>query len=126
MARRFNKLRRGRQTSGQADTCGTLAFQCQAVGLEQPEREYRFHPERKWRADLAFPVARVIVEVEGGLFAGTKGAAIGRHNSSVGFLKDMEKYNAAAILGWRVIRVTPRQVTRGEAVTIVEDAVKRI
>ena len=49
------------------------------------------------------------LEVEGGVWTG------GRHTRGAGFLKDAEKYNTAATLGWRLIRVTPKQIQTGEA-----------
>jgi len=39
-------------------------------------------------------------------------------------VKDMEKYNAATLAGWRVFRVTPTQVADGSAVTLIEQAIK--
>lgn len=67
--------------------------------------EYRFHPQRKWRFDYAFLPAKVAIEIEGGLWSG------GRHVRPLGFRKDVEKYNAAQLLGWRVFRLTTGQVT---------------
>lgn len=67
--------------------------------------EYRFHPERKWRFDFAWPSIRVAVEYEGGIFRQYEGAQ-GAHGSSFSYTKDCDKYNAATVLGWRVIRVT--------------------
>lgn len=66
-----------------------------------PVKEHVFHAHRKWRFDYAFPEHKVALEVEGGVWTG------GRHTSSRGFLGDMEKYNEAAALGWRVVRCTP-------------------
>jgi len=63
-----------------------------------PEREYRFHPTRRWRFDVAFPKQRVAVELEGGVWT------LGRHTRGKGFRGDMEKYNAATELGWRLLR----------------------
>lgn len=73
-------------------------------GLPTPITEHRFHPVRKWRFDYAWPDRKIALEVEGGMWSG------GRHNHASGFFKDMEKYNAAACLGWRVLRVTPKAV----------------
>ena len=64
-------------------------------------REYRFAPPRRWRFDYAFPQHKVAVEVEGGVWIR------GRHTRGAGFVKDLEKYSEAAILGWAVIRVVP-------------------
>jgi len=77
---------------------------CEQEGLPAPEAEYRFHPTRKWRFDWAFKYHQVAVEVEGGAFSG------GRHTRGVGFVKDMEKYNTAASMGWLVLRVQPKEL----------------
>ncbi len=37
------------------------------TGLPKPAREYRFHRERRWRFDFAWPDYKVAVEVEGGI-----------------------------------------------------------
>ncbi len=72
--------------------------------------EHRFCAGRRWRMDIAFPKYKIAIEIEGGAFI--KGG--GRHNRGVGFVKDMEKYNMAASLGWRVFRMTPQQFHKGE------------
>lgn len=74
------------------------------------ETEYRFHPVRRWRFDFAMPDKMLAVEIEGGLHQN------GRHNRAAGYMADMEKYNAAVALGWRVLRFTPQQARTGEAV----------
>ena len=75
-----------------------------ALGLDAPIPEHRFHAERKWRFDYSWPDHKIAVEVEGG--AWTRG----RHTRGSGFIADMEKYSEAAILGWCVIRVTPKDL----------------
>jgi len=80
-----------------------------AFGLPDPEREYRFHPERKWRIDLCWPAVKLAVEIEGGAFL------YGRHNRPASYLKDIEKYNALAIAGYWLLRFTPKQLASGEA-----------
>jgi hypothetical protein len=87
-------------------------------GLATPVAEYRFHPERRWRFDLAWPEYRLALEIEGGLWVG------GRHNSPQGFFRDLEKYNAAAVLGWRILRVTPKAVGTLVTIQLVRDAMK--
>src|ERR1043166_3127491 len=64
------------------------------------EREFRFHPVRKWRFDFCIPAMMIAVEVEGGVWMGSGGA----HNRGKGFLEDIEKYNEATVLGWRLLR----------------------
>lgn len=71
-----------------------------APDLPSPQHEYRFAPPRRWRFDFAWPSQLVAVELEGGLWNG------GRHNRPRGYIADMDKYNAATVAGWRVLRYT--------------------
>lgn len=77
---------------------------CEALGLPEPCGEHRFHPARKWRFDWAWPDRLVAMEIDGGVWIG------GRHNHPAGFIRDMEKLNAAAELGWRVLRYQPNRI----------------
>jgi len=80
-------------------------------------REYEFHPKRKWRFDYALPRERIALEVEGGVWQ------YGRHNRAAGFLGDMDKYNAAAVLGWRVIRITPKNLRTSATINMLRAAI---
>lgn len=90
-----------------------FAYWVRVKGLPDPVREHIFHPTRKWRFDFAWPEHKVAAELEGGIYSG------GRHVRGTGFVKDCEKYNAAALLGWRVLRFTARDLVRGGAVLTV-------
>ena len=83
------------------------------------EREYKFHPVRKWRFDFCWPEHDLAVEIEGGIW--TKG----RHNRPLGFKNDMEKYNEAMLNGWRLLRVTPKMLEDGTAMQLIERAMAR-
>lgn len=84
-----------------------VALVIKAQQLPEPEREYRFHPTRKWRFDFAWILGdhRIALEIEGGVFIR------GRHTQGAGYAKDAEKYNQAALLGWRIYRVTTKQLS---------------
>jgi very-short-patch-repair endonuclease len=69
------------------------------------ESEFRFHPRRRWRADFAHLPSRSLIEIEGGIWIQ------GRHNRAAGFNSDLEKYLEAGLLGWRVFRLGPDQIT---------------
>lgn len=71
------------------------------------EREHKFHPDRKWRFDFALVDHMVGIEVEGGTFGKS------RHTTGIGYTADCEKYNAAALRGWMVLRYTPQMVKNG-------------
>ncbi len=85
-----------------------------SVGLPAPVREHRFHAVRRWRFDYAWPEQRVALEVEGGVWTG------GRHTRGAGFVGDMEKYNAAVLAGWRVVRVVPGKLCASATVGMLE------
>jgi len=81
------------------------------------EPEYKFCSSRKWRFDFAIPSHKIAVEIEGGIWTG------GRHTRGQGFIDDMEKYNEAAILGWRVLRFQPKEADNGALRSTVYRAV---
>jgi very-short-patch-repair endonuclease len=83
------------------------------------EREYQFHPTRKWRFDFAWPDALLAVECEGGTWTG------GRHTTGSGFEADCEKYNEAALRGWTVLRYTMAMIKSGVALQQIEAALKQ-
>ncbi|SRR6266446_2339022 len=72
------------------------------------EREYRFHKTRKWRFDYVLS-ASVAVEIEGAIWQQ------GRHTRGKGYQADLDKYNSATMLGWRVLRFSTQDILRGRA-----------
>ena len=96
----------------------TFALQLRTSGLPEPEREYRFHPTRRWRFDFAWPDVMLAVEVEGGTWSQ------GRHTRGSGYAADCEKYNEAALLGWRVLRFTADMVNNWSALETVREALR--
>ena len=84
-------------------------FQLRCLGLPVGESEYKFHPDRRWRFDIAWPDKMIAVEIEGGKY-------ISRHRTMAGFEKDCEKYNTATDMGWQVYRYTTDMVKDGRAI----------
>lgn len=72
---------------------------------------------RRWRFDYAFPSVRVAVEIDGGVWIN------GRHNRPSGYLRDMEKFNAAASLGWLVQHFTPQEKFRRTTFAAIAQAI---
>jgi hypothetical protein len=73
--------------------------------LPLPEVEYRFHHTRKFRFDYAWPAnGHLALEIDGGIWVR------GRHSGGAGQIRDMEKGNLAALMGWSVLHVTPQQL----------------
>jgi hypothetical protein len=96
----------------------SLLLDIRAAGLPEPAREYRFHPVRKWRFDLAYPDLLIAVECEGGTYSG------GRHVKPQGFEGDCEKYDEAELMGWMVLRFTGNMIHDGRAIRYIQRAVK--
>lgn len=95
-----------------------LPLRVGVVVIPAPEREHRFHPTRMWRFDHAWPSHKLALEVQGGLFVH------GRHSRGAALLGEHEKLNTAAILGWRVLFTTPRDVRNGQATLLVALALR--
>ena len=94
----------------------TLSLQLKALRIEF-EQEFEFHPTRKWRADFHLKDKKILVEVEGGIWSN------GRHTRGKGYLGDLEKYNAATMMGYQVIRFSTEQVKSGKAIEQIEKMV---
>lgn len=94
-----------------------FSLHCRALGLI-PESEFKFCEDRRWRFDFCFPEEMVGVEIEGAVWTS------GRHTRGSGYVKDMEKYNTAALLGYRVLRFSTEMVNSGIAIDFVEKILK--
>ena len=87
----------------------------------EPRVEHRFHARRAWKLDVAWPAPLFLaVEIEGGTWIR------GRHVQGSGFSEDARKYAEAMLLGWRVLRVTPAQIARGDAALYTAQILARI
>lgn len=102
-----------------AESPGECAFalHCLAEKLD-PVREYQFNPDRKWRFDFAWPDRKIGLEVEGGLFMN------GGHSRGAAYERNLEKYNSAAKMGWRVVRYSTDMVLAGTAIDDVLEMLK--
>jgi len=96
----MDKTEAQRQLAKESDKTLERNFDTLWAWLNGPElqSEFKFHPSRKWRFDRAYPSLMIGIEIEGGTWSG------GRHNREPGFTNDCEKYNSAALMGWRVFR----------------------
>jgi very-short-patch-repair endonuclease len=74
-----------------------------------------------WKADFAWPAQKLIVECEGGIWK--RGG--GGHSHPLGIERDIEKYNAATLLGWRILRLTDKMLAKkrlGETAQLLRSA----
>lgn len=74
--------------------------------IPRPVREYVFAPPRRFRFDFCWLNYKVAAEMEGGIWSH------GAHNRPMHFTSDCDKYNLAAVLGWRVLRFTTEHFKR--------------
>lgn len=86
--------------------------------IQLPIPEYKFHLTRRWRFDYCWLDKMIALEVEGGIWTN------GRHTRGSGFIKDMEKYNNAALLGYRVIKCTPTTLTSIDNINLIKEILK--
>lgn len=100
------------------------------AGLPEPIREYRFHPDRRWRADFVWLISKqkfvfngdqatlqhekqikVMLEVDGGTWM-----IKGGHTTGQGFQNNCDKLNEAALMGFTVLRVTRTHIQSGQMI----------
>lgn len=112
--------KKSRQKSNSAKLTDVFTTICKTDLRVECVKEFKFHPVRKWRFDYAIPEHKIALEVEGGVLTG------GRHTSSVGFMKDMEKYNTATLMGWRVFRTTPDELYRLKTLNLLKTAISGV
>ena len=89
-------------------------------GIPAPVYELKFHPVRRWRFDLAWPDQKVALEVQGGNFSN------GRHTRGAALLKEWEKLNTAACMGWRVLFCQPSDLCMRETSDIIQEALGEV
>lgn len=108
------KRRKADPAKQREDLGATLAGMLRMAGVEMPQREFRFHPTKGWRFDMAWPERMFAVEADGGTW--TKGGHVrGKH-----FESDCEKGNEAILLGWRVMHMTTDMIHDGRALVFIE------
>jgi hypothetical protein len=106
-----------RDAKAQPDYGKELDMQIAAHGLPKMLAEFRFAaPLRQWRSDRAYVALKLLFEIEGGTFVQ------GRHTRGVGYSNDIEKYNAAQMMGYKVFRLSPDMVRDGRALALIKRA----
>ncbi len=109
-----------------------VAADLKALGLmDGCERQYRFHPERKWLVDFAWAPFQgtcwqcgkapggVALEVNGGTYSG------GSHSRGPRQRGDYEKWSELSLMGWTLILVDCKDVREGVHVERVLRALGR-
>lgn len=102
-----------------SDLEAELIFQLRVQKVSGWQLEYRFHPKRRWRFDIAFPSEMVACEVQGGLHK------FGRHNRPAGYTNDAWKLAESQLLGWTLLYITPEMIRQNEAVPLIKRALEQ-
>lgn len=102
--------RRDRKPASRPAHNVTFPLLCQANGLPVPLPEHKFNPDRDWRVDWIFD-GWLVLEVDGQV-----------HRIKDKFSRDMEKYNTLAIMGFTLLRCTPKELVSGAACMLVKRA----
>ena len=79
--------------------------------------EFKFHEDRRWRADFHLIDHRILLEISGAVYVG------GRHVRGKGYEADCMKQNHATMLGYRCLVFSTGQVLRGVARGFLEEHV---
>ena len=86
-----------------------------AVGLPIPEMQYKWHPDRLFMADYAYPHIKLLIECDGGQWQRNTG-----HNSGTGKDRDCEKDIEAIFHGWKIFRFPTSMIMDGRAIAYLE------
>lgn len=110
-------LKREQQKADREKLELTLLLQLRGFKIPNLQRNYRFHPTRKYELDLAWPDFLFGVEVQGGTYNG------GKHARGPGYTTDCRKLGEAMLLGWSVYWCDSRLVSTGEAADVIQKLV---
>lgn len=81
-----------------------LAIHLRELGVRELVTEFQIDPSRRWRADIALPFHRVLIEVDGGMRSGG-------HKRGAALEDDYMKQNTAQLLDWKIFRFSNAQVS---------------
>jgi len=93
-------------------------FHIKVAGLPKPMGQFKFAQSigRRWSVDFAWPTQKIVVEIEGGIWRRGGGA----HTHPMNVLRDIEKYNALALMGYRLFRFSDRELKDGSAIEMMK------
>jgi len=95
----------------------TFALQLRGEGIEFEQQVKGLIPGRQFVMDFVFRSAKLIVEINGGVWLQKSG-----HNTSKGIMRDYEKSNLAQLNGFMYLQYTMKELDNLEAL----DTVKRL
>lgn len=94
-------------------------FRAEGIIL-RPEANYpKIVPGRQYEADAAIPSLKIAIEYQGGAFMKKSG-----HTNLQGVRRDHYKANAAQLNGWLFLQFGPIETRTGEAMNVIECAIR--
>lgn len=111
------RAKKTRQTKPQTPKTDFFTILCRSDLKVECVKEHKFHPTRKWRFDYAIPAHKIAIEIDGGVWTQ------GRHTRPQGYINDMEKFNAAAAMGWLVLKFTPDTQCTAATLNIIRETI---
>lgn len=74
------------------------------------EREYKFHPTRRWRLDYVNLEYKLAIEIQG--------SGYGHGGSAKSLANDVDKQQQLALLGWKYFPITASAITKDVAIAV--------
>jgi hypothetical protein len=110
-----------------------FAAQVSRYRLPVPVRNFRFAADelgRQWHADFAWPEFKLGVELDGLIIEKVRrpGAKFpmavdtGSHGTVAGRIRDMDKGNAAVLIGWALLHFCQKHVACTDAIAMTQRA----
>ena len=93
------------------DVENIMAKQLREHGIYGYRRNARFIDGRRFQADFFFPSARLVLEVDGGVYM-----VRGGHTTGTGYTNDRERNVEGLLQGILTVRYTSDQVRKGYAI----------
>lgn len=101
--------------SGKSKIEALMGEKLAASDLPAPVEQHKYLEKRRYKADYAWPIGKIALEVEGGA-----------HTIKKRFEQDAERHNSLVLAGWRVIRVTGDMVRDGRALAVIKRAFEEL
>ena len=102
------------------DAVTEYRFAAEMVGIGKGLRQRLSDAGLKdWRFDVAIIDHKIAIELEGGVFTR------GRHSRGMGMVGDINKYNAATVNGWSLVRFTHTHHTYTDVLKTVKAIMSR-
>lgn len=114
----------GKKKRRSADYEEDFAYQCRAMRLPEPIRQFPFAREmdRRFTADFAWPKYRLLVEIQGGIWRPGGGA----HSHPIDIERDVERQQYVAVLRYTMLPLLPKQVKSGFGIELTQRVLERL